>query len=66
MPAEEQAVEASDSALTAIDPVCGMIVDIASARQRSTYEGREFYFCCAACKRLFERNPQAYLIKHER
>jgi xanthine dehydrogenase accessory factor len=50
---------------TAIDPVCGMIVEIATARHRSTYDGRDFYFCCPACKRQFERNPQEYLIEHE-
>lgn len=46
---------------TAIDPVCEMVVEIASARHHLTYDGREFYFCCPACKRLFERNPQEYL-----
>jgi len=51
---------------TALDPVCGMIVEIASARHRSTFEGREFYFCCPACKRLFERNPHEYLVHDER
>jgi xanthine dehydrogenase accessory factor len=51
---------------TAIDPVCGMIVEIAGARHHSTHEGREFYFCCPACKRLFERNPQEYLVQDER
>jgi xanthine dehydrogenase accessory factor len=51
---------------TALDPVCGMIVEIATARHRSVYESRDFYFCCPACKRLFERNPQEYLIQHER
>ncbi len=51
---------------TALDPVCGMIVEIASARHRSTYDGREFYFCCPACKRLFERNPHEYLVHDER
>jgi len=50
---------------TAIDPVCGMIVETASAQHRSTNDGRDFYFCCPACKRLFERNPQEYLVKHE-
>ena len=50
---------------TALDPVCGMIVEIATARHRSTYEGREFYFCCPACKRLFERNPQEYLVEQQ-
>jgi xanthine dehydrogenase accessory factor len=51
---------------TAIDPVCGMIVEVATARHRSTYEGRDFYFCCPACKRQFESDPQAYLVRHER
>ncbi len=51
---------------TAIDPVCGMIVETATARHRSVYESRDFYFCCPACKRLFEQNPQEYLIQHER
>lgn len=51
---------------TALDLVCGMMVDIANARHRSSYDGRDFYFCCPACKRLFERNPQEYLVKNER
>ncbi len=48
---------------TAVDLVCGMIVETANARHRSDYDGRDFYFCCPACKRLFERNPQEYLVK---
>lgn len=51
---------------TAIDPVCGMIVEIATARHRSNLDGQDFYFCCPACKRLFERNPQEYLVQNER
>ena len=51
---------------SAIDPVCGMEVEIASARHHSDFEGRTFYFCCPACKRSFERNPQEYLVQHER
>ena len=53
-------------AATATDPICGMIVEIATARHHSTYDGRDFHFCCPACKRQFERNPQAYLVQHER
>src|SRR5579884_4100775 len=41
----EQAIQATMLPGTALDPVCGMIVEIATARHRSTYEGREFYFC---------------------
>ncbi len=55
-----------DVVKTAIDPVCGMIVETATARHRSIYNGRDFYFCCPACKRLFEQNPQAYLVKQEK
>ena len=69
-PLEEQAksgeVVTAASTETATDPVCGMIVEIASSRHHSTYEGMDFYFCCPACKRLFERNPQEYLVQNER
>jgi xanthine dehydrogenase accessory factor len=51
---------------TAVDPVCGMIVEVATARYRSTLDGRDYFFCCPACKRLFERNPQEYLVQNER
>ena len=51
---------------TAIDPVCGMEVEVASARHHSRYDERDFYFCCPACKRLFERNPQEYLVQQEK
>jgi xanthine dehydrogenase accessory factor len=53
-----------DAAKTALDPVCGMTVEIASTRHHTTYDGRDFYFCCPACKRLFERNPQEYLVQN--
>lgn len=62
------AVQAAVSPIltTAIDPMCGMTVEIAHARHHSTYEGREFYFCCPACKQQFERDPQHALLANER
>lgn len=39
----------------AIDPICGMTVDIASARFTSERDGQTYYFCCAGCKKSFER-----------
>ncbi len=54
--------DTSVSPETALDLVCGMTVEIASARHHTSYDGREFYFCCPACKRHFERNPQEYLV----
>ncbi|GHO41986.1 XdhC family protein [Ktedonospora formicarum] len=68
---EDRATEGQDalaSAIqdTALDPVCGMMVTVADARHHSTYNGREVYLCCPACKRLFEANPEAYLVQSER
>jgi xanthine dehydrogenase accessory factor len=45
----------------AIDPVCGMTVDIASARYMSEYEGQLFYFCAAGCKLAFDKAPGSYV-----
>ena len=52
-----------DVAATVVDPICGMLVEIATARHRSSYEGRDFYFCCPACKRQFEHNPTQYALQ---
>ena len=45
----------------AIDPICEMTVDMATARFTSTFEGQTYYFCCPACKKKFEAEPAAYL-----
>jgi Cu+-exporting ATPase len=45
----------------ALDPVCGMTVDIATAHYISEFEGRLYYFCAAGCKLAFERAPNTYL-----
>jgi xanthine dehydrogenase accessory factor len=42
------------------DPVCGMIVEAASARYRSEASGRAVYFCCPGCKEAFDREPHRY------
>lgn len=45
----------------ALDPVCRMTVEIATAHHMSEFEGRLYYFCGAGCKLAFEKTPQAYL-----
>jgi xanthine dehydrogenase accessory factor len=45
----------------AIDPVCGMTVDVGESTCQSEYQGRSFYFCCAGCKQSFDRQPEKYL-----
>jgi xanthine dehydrogenase accessory factor len=44
----------------ATDPVCGMTVNVADARQVSEWEGRLVYFCAASCKRAFDAEPEKY------
>jgi xanthine dehydrogenase accessory factor len=43
-----------------IDPVCGMTVDVADARFRTTNEGRTVYFCSAGCLAAFEEDPARF------
>ena len=45
----------------AIDPVCGMTVDVASARYATTHEGRTYYFCSAGCLERFTAAPAPFL-----
>jgi xanthine dehydrogenase accessory factor len=35
------------------DPICGMEVEIASARWTATRDGQTFYFCAPGCRRTF-------------
>jgi xanthine dehydrogenase accessory factor len=45
----------------AVDPVCGMSVQVGTARHKTEHEGRVYYFCAASCQRAFEKDPQARL-----
>jgi xanthine dehydrogenase accessory factor len=40
-------------AAVAVDPVCGMQVDIATARWTAEKDGQTYYFCAPACRRAF-------------
>ena len=44
----------------AVDPVCGMLVDVATAGFVSRHGGEEVYFCAAGCRRAYEADPSAY------
>ena len=44
-----------------IDPVCGMSVDVATARHTAEVDGVVYYFCCANCRARFVKQPQDYL-----
>lgn len=45
----------------AIDPICGMSVEIKGAEYHTQYEGKDFYFCCGSCLHRFENEPEKYL-----
>ena len=49
---------------TAIDPVCGMTVKMATARAKGlhgTYQHVDYYFCGKGCKLEFDDDPERYL-----
>ena len=45
----------------ATDPVCGMKVNPAVAKHRLSYEGQDYFFCCARCRERFAAEPEKYL-----
>jgi Cu+-exporting ATPase len=55
-------MEVPPAAAEARDPICGMLVEPATATYRSTVSGRSVYFCCLACKETFDRDPERHLV----
>jgi len=49
----------------AVDPVCGMTVEIPHAAAMSVHEGRLIYFCSPACKEKFDASPDRYLREED-
>src|SRR5262245_42369941 len=45
----------------AIDPICGMTVDPASAAGRVDYKGVTYYFCAVSCLEKFKADPEQAL-----
>jgi P-type Cu+ transporter len=52
-------------AAPAIDPVCGMNVDRATAKQRFRYKDEEYLFCGARCRERFAVEPEKFLKPRE-
>ena len=50
-----------DGADTATDPVCGMTVKIAGARNKADHDGHTYYFCSPRCRAKFTAEPLRYL-----
>jgi len=43
------------------DLVCGMDVDEKTAKYKTTYKGKTYYFCAPGCQKTFEANPEKYI-----
>ena len=44
-----------------VDPVCGMLVDPATARHKIEHDGQTFYFCSERCRAKFAEDPATYV-----
>lgn len=43
------------------DPVCKMEVNEKTAKLKSDYNGKTYYFCSPGCKSTFDKNPAKYI-----
>jgi YHS domain-containing protein len=50
-----------DEQAHAIDPVCGMHVDKATAQHTAEHNGTTYYFCSRGCMLDFQDDPERYL-----
>jgi Cu+-exporting ATPase len=54
-------IEGSKTWGEAVDPVCGMRVEIPHAAAMSVHQGQFIYFCNVACKEKFDSSPEKFL-----
>lgn len=45
----------------ALDPVCGMTVEVDRAAARTTFDGARYHFCATTCRDRFIASPLRYL-----
>jgi Cu+-exporting ATPase len=55
----------SVTGVAAIDPVCGMTVQPATAAGSYEYQGKTYYFCATSCLTKFRTDPTYYLAPPE-
>jgi len=49
----------------ALDPVCGMSVEVGKVA-KAEYGGQTYYFCCPHCQQAFKDRPEAYIGGYSR
>jgi YHS domain-containing protein len=57
---EEKDTTAPEVPEVAIDPICKMDVNTATAELYSDYDGKRYYFCAPYCKQTFDADPATY------
>ena len=45
------------------DVICKMQVDEKTAKWKSEYKGKTYYFCAPGCKKKFDSAPEKYATK---
>jgi xanthine dehydrogenase accessory factor len=61
--ASAQPVVPAATSSVAIDPVCHMQVDVATARHQADFDGVTYYFCGAGCRARFLKQPHEFLSR---
>ena len=54
---------AADGSRIVHDPVCGMVVDPATASHHADHSGTRYHFCSARCRERFVADPRSFLEK---
>ena len=44
-----------------VDVVCKMEIDEKTAKWKSEYKGKTYYFCAPGCKKTFDKEPEKYI-----
>lgn len=60
---DSHATPVVESSATATDPVCGMEVDVGTTRHTAVVDGATYYFCCAACRARFVKQPEDFVAR---
>jgi Cu+-exporting ATPase len=63
IPSVPKAPALAPTTALARDPVCGMNVNPATAKNALEHGGQKYYFCCAHCLEKFKAAPDQYLSK---
>lgn len=64
IPAKKAKPPIKKKIVSAVCPVMGSkIADVKKASGKSVYKGKTYYFCCAGCKPMFDKNPAKYVNK---